>query len=127
MIVMLFLMLSIVFSGAFYFTNRRYTRLDSAFQTLDYSLPNLWITDIAEKPEHPFYDTKKVEATSIAHFSNNLKGFLPKYEIIFYYFDAKTLEEEIGKDYVTGVRLSIRAQIGLFSNYNKASIYVINV
>lgn len=127
MIMILFLMCGLTFSSGFYISSYRYDIIDSAFDVMNYTLPNLWLVDIAEKPEHPFYDVKKVEETSISHFNNNLTGILKSYKITFYYFDAKTLQEEIDKDYVTGVRIALSAQVDLFITYNKASTYVINL
>jgi len=98
--------------------------LDNTLTSLSYSLPKLWVVEEVEGKETPMYDTYKVEETSIKHFKNNLKFYLNNFKVGFYYFDSSTLQE-MKSQYVTGVRISLKANISLTKTYDKAMTYTI--
>lgn len=125
MILMIFAMSIISLSSIALFSTTTYQSIDSAFTSLNYSLPDLWIvTDIEEPLPTPVYDTVKVEETSIAHLKNNLAHYVSKFQLGFYYFDSKT-KEEMKDRYVTGVRISLKAAVPFMSDYYKATTYEI--
>lgn len=125
MILMIFALFITLFSAGAFISSTTYQAYDNSFSALNYSLPDLWIvTDIEEPLEQPFYDTKKVETTTIDHFKGNLKHYVDHFKVGFYYFDSETLEES-KEQYVTGVRISLRAEVPFSSDYYKASTYLI--
>lgn len=125
MILMIFALFIISFSGIALFSTTTYQSIDSAFTSLNYSLPDSWIvTDIEEPLPSPMYDTVKVEETSIAHLKNNLAHYIDKFTLGFYYFDSKS-KEEMQERYVTGVRISLRASVPFASDYYKTTTYEI--
>lgn len=105
-----------------YFTT--YTAIDNTFTSLSYSLPNEWIILEPEGSKKPMYDRVKVENTTIDHLKRNLNFYLDDIHVGFYYFDSETLKE-LSTRYVSGVRISIKAQITLFKTYSKAMTYTI--
>ena len=62
MILMVFALVIASFSSVMIFSSTTYQAIDSAFTSLNYSLPDLWIvTDVKEPLPSPMYDTYKVE------------------------------------------------------------------
>ena len=125
MIMMIFALFIISFSGVALFSITTYQSIDSAFTTLNYSLPDSWIVTDTEVPlPSPMYDTFKVEETSIKHLKDNLAHYVNKFKVGFYYFDAKS-KEEMKERYVTGVRISLRADVPFFKQYYRTTTYEI--
>lgn len=125
MILMIFALFIISFSGIAMFSITTYQSIDSAFTSLNYSLPDSWVvTDLEEPLPSPMYDTVRVEETSIAHLKNNLGHYVNKFQIGFYYFDSKS-KEEMKDRYVTGVRISLRAAVPFMQDYYKTTTYEI--
>ncbi|MCQ2794750.1 MAG: hypothetical protein MJ214_00900 [Bacilli bacterium] len=125
MILMIFALFIISFSGVALFTTTTFQSIDNAFTTLNYSLPASWIvTDIEGPLPTPVYDTQIVEATSIEHLKNNLSHYVDKFQVGFYYFDSKS-KEEMTDRYVTGVRISLRAAVPFANDYYKSTTYEI--
>lgn len=125
MILMIFALFIVSFSGVALFSTTTYQSIDSAFTSLNYSLPDSWIvTDLEEPLPSPMYDTNRVEETSIAHLKNNLAHYVDKFQLGFYYFDSKS-KEEMKDRYVTGVRISLRASVPFSPDYYKTTTYEI--
>ncbi len=125
MILMIFSLFVISISSIALFSTTTYQAIDNAFTSLNYTLPDSWIVfDVEEKLDTPMYDTMLVESTSIQHLKNNLSHYLNKFNIGFYYFDAKS-KEEMEDRYVTGVRISLRAKVPFSSDYYKTTTYQI--
>lgn len=125
MILMIFALFIISFSGVALFTTTTFQSIDNAFTTLNYSLPASWIvTDIEGPLPTPVYDTQIVETTSIEHLKNNLSHYVDKFQVGFYYFDSKS-KEEMTDRYVTGVRISLRAAVPFANDYYKSTTYEI--
>lgn len=125
MILMIFSLFIVSFSGVAIFSTTAFQAIDNAFTTLNYSLPPSWIiTDIEGPLPTPVYDTKIVEETSIEHLKNNLSHYVDKFQVGFYYFDSKS-KEEMSDRYVTGVRISLKAAVPFRNDYYKATTYEI--
>lgn len=125
MILMLLSLFVLSFTSFALYANTFYHGVDNTFTSINYSLPNLWVvTDIGGELDKPLYDTVLVEETVVNHLSNNLKRYIKHYQVGFYYFDSETLSESEER-YVSGVRLSLRADIPFTSAYYKAMTYVI--
>lgn len=125
MILMIFALFIVSFSGVALFSTTTFQAIDNAFTSLNYSLPKSWIvTDIEGPLPTPMYDTIKVETTSIDHLKNNLSHYVDKFQVGFYYFDSKS-KEEMSERYVTGVRISLRASVPFRSDYYKSTTYEI--
>ena len=125
MIVILFALFIVSFSSVGLMSTTTYQAIDSAFTSLNYSLPNSWIVTDAEVPlPTPMYDTYKVEETSINHLKSNLAHYVDSFKVGFYYFDSKSKEQLVGR-YVTGVRISLRVSIPFSSDYYKTTTYEI--
>lgn len=124
--IILFVALALVLSGGMaFFAFSSTSNLNKTFYSLDYSLPNLWVTlDAPGYKDRPMYDTLIVEDTTIRHFRNNLLAHFNSFKLGFFYFDSKSLEEMKGQ-YVTGVRISLSASIPFSKDYYKATTYII--
>ena len=125
MIMIIFALFIISFSGVALFSTTTYQSIDSAFTSLNYSLPDSWIITDTDVPlPSPMYDTVKVEETSIEHLKNNLAHYVKNFKVGFYYFDAKS-KEEMKDRYVTGVRISLRADVPFTKPYYRTTTYEI--
>lgn len=125
MIMMIFALFIISLSGVALFSSTTYQSIDSAFTSLNYSLPDSWIVTDTEVPlPSPMYDTIRVEETSIQHLKNNLAHYVNKFKVGFYYFDAKS-KEEMKERYVTGVRISLRVDVPFTEPYYRTTTYEI--
>ena len=125
MILMVFALVIASFSSVMIFSSTTYQAIDSAFTSLNYSLPDLWIvTDVKEPLPSPMYDTYKVEETSIKHLKDNLSHYADKFKIGFYYYDSKS-KEEMKDRYVTGVRISLKVAVPFSNDYYKVTSYEI--
>ncbi|MCQ2796486.1 MAG: hypothetical protein MJ213_04220 [Bacilli bacterium] len=125
MILMIFSLFIVSFSGVALFSTTALQAIDNAFTTLNYSLPPSWIvTDIEGPLPMPVYDTKIVEETSIKHLKSNLSNYVDKFQVGFYYFDSKS-KEEMTDRYVTGVRISLKAKVPFRNDYYKSTTYEI--
>jgi len=98
--------------------------LDNTFTSLSYCLPKQWVIEDVEGEKTPMYDTYKVEESTIKHLKSNLKFYLDSIKVGFYYFDSSTLEEMKSR-YVSGVRISLKADISLTKKYDKAMTYTV--
>lgn len=126
MILLIFSLFIISFSTVGLFSATTYQAINNSFDSLNYTLVNSWIvTDVVEKLEQPYYDTMRVESSTIEHFKNNLAHYVKSFKVGFYYFNSYT-QEEMKERYVTGVRISLRAPVIFASDYYRVTTYEIN-
>ncbi|MCQ2792585.1 MAG: hypothetical protein MJ208_03585 [Bacilli bacterium] len=125
MILVIFSLFIISFSGIALFSSTTYQAVHNTFEAMTYSLPSIWqVTDVIEPFAQPYYDTILVEETSLKHFKDNLSHYVKSFQVGFYYFDSSSLKESHER-YVTGVRISLRAEIPFSSDYYRATTYEI--
>lgn len=124
MIAIIFCISILLFSSVSLVSSTRYSAIDNTFISLNYSLPNTWVELEPEGYSQPMYDRDKVESTTISYVKNNLKSHFESVKVGFYYFDSETLKE-LDTRYITGVRISLKADITPFRKYSRAMSYSI--
>ena len=126
---MMIILISISFLSLSLFgitTSFSYHGLDNTLRSLSNTLSSSWIvTDVEGKGDEPYYDTVLVEETSLKYLKNNLSSYVNNFQVGFYYFDESTLEE-LTERYVTGVRVSLKAELKFSVQYKKAYSFVIS-